>query len=47
METKNDAGDNQDSDKRYPEYQSKSHNPSLRVLRASGLPVRFCYCHAG
>jgi len=34
-----EAGDDQDSDKPYPENEAKCHNPSLRVLRASGLPV--------
>jgi hypothetical protein len=40
METDSEAGDDQDGDNRYPENEAKFHNPSLRVLRASGIPVR-------
>jgi hypothetical protein len=42
MESDSEAGDHQDGDNRYPENEVKFHNPSLRVLRASGIPVRWC-----
>jgi hypothetical protein len=40
LETESEAGDNQDGDNRYPENKAKFHIPGLRVLRASGIPVR-------
>jgi len=42
MEPDSEAGDHQDGDNRYPENEAKFHNPSLRVRRASGIPVQWC-----